>query len=875
LNIWMRAMERNPQQDDEVVMGLVDLALSQPENQRESCLRNACSGNADLFSQAWNYVQWETRMDGFLLEPLFTAPENEAPFEPGRLLDSRFRIEREVARGGMGIVYEAFDEKLGRRIALKCARSGFGKRLPPEVRHASEISHPNVCRIFEIHTASTASGDVDFLTMEFLEGETLGARLGHGPLTEAEARSIGAQICAGLAEAHRNGVVHGDLKSNNVILARDPEGGIRAVITDFGLAYRPLAAVDDIAAGAGSSQAAGTPDYMAPELWIGEQLSAASDVYALGVILRELVGAQRTNEARAHDPILRRCLESDPAKRFQSAVEVAAAMDATRSRRRWTWVTAAAALLAAVVGLAVYETAAAPKESVRLAMLPLQFPSSQGAAELAERISRDAAEHLGRLTGGKHVRLSVTRRHADSVEQASSALGATHVVHGTLSWENGKIVVHAFLTDAVNQVNSGDWMATYAPGEVHYAGMAITGMVTGALQLPPLPYTVNDAAKKDYWEGLWYAHRNSTVDRALPPLERAVAADPDSPLTWAGLAEAQWFKYFLTKDQAWLDRCNESLLEAQRRNLDLAPVHRVAGLLRRNAGLYEQAESEYLRAIELDPDNGDAYRRLANVYKHNHQLDQALAMLKKAVAVAPNDFKVYQDLGTYYLDQGDERDAVRQYQNCVQLAADEPDCHRVLGLAYLDLGKYADAEREFRVAVALAKTPTADLLLSLAGALMYLARDQEAIPFLKASLSQSPNDSLSWINLGTAYRRANQPKESEEAYRSGWAQAEQAVLRDFRDSVERSHLAFLSARLGDRKRAETEIKQALHSSDSTVVREMAVHTYGALGMHDEELDILRTSPDDVLLDAARWPDLADLRKDPHFQELLASRKIKE
>src|SRR5580704_6452685 len=315
LNIWMRAMERNPQQDDELVMGLVDLALSQPENQRESCLRNACSGNADLFSQAWNYVQWETRMHGFLLEPLLSAPPNEAPFEPGRLLDSRFRIEREVARGGMGIVYEAYDEKLGRRIALKCARSGFGKRLPPEVRHASEISHPNVCRIFEIHTASTAGGDVDFLTMEFLEGETLGARLGHGPLKEAEARAIGAQICAGLAEAHRNGVVHGDLKTNNVILARDANGGIRAVITDFGLAYRPLATVDDITSGAGSSQAAGTPDYMAPELWKGENQSAASDVYALGVILRELAGGQRTSEDRAHDPILRRCLEADPARR--------------------------------------------------------------------------------------------------------------------------------------------------------------------------------------------------------------------------------------------------------------------------------------------------------------------------------------------------------------------------------------------------------------------------------------------------------------------------------------------------------------------------------------------------------------------------------
>jgi eukaryotic-like serine/threonine-protein kinase len=867
-------MERNPQQDDELVMGLVDLALAQPENQRESCLRNACSGNADLFSQAWSYVQWEARMQGFLLEPLLSA-ENEAPFEPGRLLDSRFRIEREVARGGMGIVYEAFDEKLGRRIALKCARSGFGKRLPPEVRHASEISHPNVCRIFEIHTASTVSGDVDFLTMEFLEGETLGARLGHGPLTEAEARGIGEQICAGLAEAHRNGVVHGDLKSNNVILARDPEGGVRAVITDFGLAYRPLAAVDEIAGGAGSSQAAGTPDYMAPELWKGENQSAASDVYALGVILRELAGGQRTSQDRTHDPILRRCLEADPAKRFQSAVEVAAAMDATRSRRRWTWVTAAAALLATVVGSAVYETASAPKESVRLAMLPLRFGSNQGAGELAERISRDAAEQLGKLTGGKRAKLSITRRQADSVEQARSALGATHVVHGTLNLENGKVVVHAFLTDARNQVNSGDWTAIYAPGEVHYAGMAIAGMVTGALHLPPLPEAVNDAAKKDYWEGLWYAHRNSTVDRALPPLERAVAADPDSPLTWAGLAEAQWFKYFLTKDQTWLDRCNESLLEAQRRNLDLAPVHRVAGLLRGNAGLYEQAESEYLRAIELDPHNGDAYRRLAKVYKRNHQLDQALAMLKKAAVVAPNDFKVYQDLGTYYLDQGNERDAVRQYQNCVQLAADEPDCHRVLGMAYLDLGRYVDAEGEFRIAIALAKTPTADLFLSLAGALMYQGRDREAIPFLELALSQSPSDSLSWINLGTAYRRANRPRESEAAYRRGWEQAEKAVLRNFRDSVERSHLAFLSACLGDQKRAEMEIKQALSSSDTTITRGMAVRTYVMLGNLDQALEILATSPDEVLLDAARWPDLAELQKDSRFRELLASRQIKQ
>src|ERR1700693_3795689 len=214
-------MESKPQLDDELVMNLVELALAQPEDQRQSFLESACSGNADLFARAWHYVQWETRMRGFLMEPLYAAAEDETPFQPGELLDSRFRIAREVARGGMGIVYEAFDEKLDRRIALKCARSGFRKRLPPEVRHASEISHPNVCKIFEIHTASTASGEIDFLTMEFLEGETLSARLARGRLPEAEARIIAAQICAGLAEAHRHRVVHGDLKSNNVILAHD------------------------------------------------------------------------------------------------------------------------------------------------------------------------------------------------------------------------------------------------------------------------------------------------------------------------------------------------------------------------------------------------------------------------------------------------------------------------------------------------------------------------------------------------------------------------------------------------------------------------------------------------------------------------------
>src|SRR5690349_15655459 len=115
----------NKQPDDDQVMSLVELARARPEHQRQAYLESACSGNTALFQEAWKYVEWDLRMQDFMLDPLCPAVTDEQPFASGQLLDNRFRIVREVARGGMGIVYEAFDTKLERRIALKCAMAGF------------------------------------------------------------------------------------------------------------------------------------------------------------------------------------------------------------------------------------------------------------------------------------------------------------------------------------------------------------------------------------------------------------------------------------------------------------------------------------------------------------------------------------------------------------------------------------------------------------------------------------------------------------------------------------------------------------------------------------------------------------------------------
>jgi hypothetical protein len=314
----------NSVEDDNVLMDLVDQAMGLSPEKRSEWVRGACGGDAELSARVFEYVDAERQMKGFLQRPFATYFEKafrtamqtaESPrtalesefqdrsFRIGGLLIGRFRIVRRVAEGGMGVVYEASDERLDRRVAIKCAKTGFGNRLPPEVRHAREISHPNVCRIFDIHTAYTAEGEIDFLTMEFLEGQTLAERLRAGPLSVPAARAIANQLCEGVAEAHRRHVVHGDLKSNNVILvAGTTESPERVAITDFGLARPNLAGEAGASSLMGSAPIGGALACMAPELFQGAKPGTASDVYALGVMLGELVRVARTADSRHRIP---------------------------------------------------------------------------------------------------------------------------------------------------------------------------------------------------------------------------------------------------------------------------------------------------------------------------------------------------------------------------------------------------------------------------------------------------------------------------------------------------------------------------------------------------------------------------------------------
>lgn len=238
---------------------------------------------------------------------------------PGTILAGRYRLARQLGQGGMGEVFEAFDQELGEHVALKFLRPELhadplaSERFRREIKLARKVAHPNVCRVYDVGHAEIDGRHVAFLSMQLLSGETLAQRLARrGSLTPAEALPIVRQLAAGLAAAHEAGVIHRDFKPSNVMLV-SASGEERAVITDFGLARSHGS---DASVSTQAGDLVGTPAYMAPEQVEGKDITTATDVYALGIVLFEmLTGSRPFGGDTPFECALRRLREPPPPPR--------------------------------------------------------------------------------------------------------------------------------------------------------------------------------------------------------------------------------------------------------------------------------------------------------------------------------------------------------------------------------------------------------------------------------------------------------------------------------------------------------------------------------------------------------------------------------
>ena len=326
--------------------------------------------------------------------PLPLPGDREAAFAAGTTLAGRFRIVRFLGQGGMGEVYESEDQELKEQVALKTIRPEIAAderaiaRFKREIHLARRVTHPNVCRIFDLfhHQPEGAPRPVTFLSMELLRGQTLADRLRRGgPMTTSEAAPIARQMAAALEAAHGVEVIHRDFKSANVMLvpAKGPGEAARVVVTDFGLARLSESGEGStVSAASITGGMVGTPAYMAPEQVTGGAITPATDIYAFGIVLYEMVTGKLPFEGdtplatavkrvkdpptppRSHVPELDpawesailRCLEREPAARFPSAAETLQALEPAPAAagRSWQLAAAAVTLLLVLGGAAGY-----------------------------------------------------------------------------------------------------------------------------------------------------------------------------------------------------------------------------------------------------------------------------------------------------------------------------------------------------------------------------------------------------------------------------------------------------------------------------------------------------------------------------------------
>jgi tetratricopeptide (TPR) repeat protein/tRNA A-37 threonylcarbamoyl transferase component Bud32 len=412
-------------------------------------------------------------------------------FRAGDLLCGRFRVVRFIARGGMGELYEAEDLTLGERVALKTIRSEIAvhdratQRFRREVQLARKVTHPNICRIFDLfehRPPEGTAGAVSFVTMELLQGETLSQRLRRlGRFSVEDARPIVEQMAAALSAAHAAEVIHRDFKTNNVMLLdTGPSKAPRVVVTDFGLAHVFGEATSNSDDGITvTGDVVGTPEYMSPEQIEGKTLTPASDVYSLGIVIYEMMTGQRPFPAdtpiaaaiqrvvgpmpktprdvrpdlpASWDGAIMRCLARYPESRFRTAAEVVDALDNAGSPPRTG---RSPFVIAAVVGLLIIAgvgailwrgrsapsapdqtagstpTAAAPADVVRPAVAVLGFRNLAGREDaqwlstaLSEMLTTElaAGERLRTIPGENVTRVKTELALADADTYAAETL---------------------------------------------------------------------------------------------------------------------------------------------------------------------------------------------------------------------------------------------------------------------------------------------------------------------------------------------------------------------------------------------------------------------------------------------------------------------
>jgi serine/threonine protein kinase/tetratricopeptide (TPR) repeat protein len=678
-------------------------AVERPPEERAAFLDLACAGDDVLRRKVELLLKYNEKTGNFIETPAFEVSPELLLDDPDVLIGKHlghYRIDSVLGAGGMGVVYLACDEELGRKVGLKLlppslvADEAHLERLKREARTASALNHPNIVTIHEI-------GQVDathYIATEFIDGTTLRERMSQGSVSPNEALEIARQVASALSVAHAAGIVHRDIKPENIMLR--PDGYVK--VLDFGIAKFAQHDALGLEAGTQPGMILGTTRYMSPEQARGQEVDARTDIWSLGVVLYEMLAGCPPFEGEtpadvtsavlmraapslaAHTPnlpaklqsIVEKSLRKEKGERYQSAGELLNDLRgvkdavvgeekittpttrplARKSGRSYKKIVVLGLAMILAVGGIVYFILTETKISA-IAVLPFENATGEPDAEyIVDGITDSLINNLSKVRQLRVIPRSTVFRDKGRPTNATAVgreLNVDAVLTGSVarSSERVRITVQLIRTATGRKL----WTESYERDlrEVLALEREVARNVAGELGLKLTPQEqaqfaearpVNPEAYDHYLRGRYHLHRQTRDDNeaAITALERAVATDQTFAAAYAELAQAYVWQLFLFApgEELWAEKAFVAAEKALSLDPNLAEAYLARGRslwTPANHFPHEKAIREYRRALTLDPNLDEARNQLALVYCHIGAFDEALQESYKAVRANPNN----------------------------------------------------------------------------------------------------------------------------------------------------------------------------------------------------------------------------------------------
>jgi eukaryotic-like serine/threonine-protein kinase len=755
------------------IKSVLDRVLELAPGERSAFLDRACSGDPSLRNEVEELLAGGKEMRSSFMN---TSAFAHQPLAEGTRLGD-YEVQTLLGAGGMGEVYRARDCRLRRDVAIKvlpailCSDPDRLRRFEQEAQAAAALNHPNILAVYQL---GEHQGDL-YLVSELLEGETLRQQCERGPIPVRKAIDFAVQIARGLVPAHEKGIVHRDLKPENLFLTKDG----RVKILDFGLAKltQPLQEQAWNASTLGSRTETGivmgTVGYMSPEQVRGQPADHRADIFAFGAILYEMVAGRRAfrKETSAEtmvailkeDPpvlsqmapkvplalerIALRCLEKNPEQRFQSASDLAFALEAIsdshsrgaeipsqRSISTWRWILVLMIGLAVIASLAVVLalstgkadngsfwrrlSSTASPQIHSLAVLPLQNLSGDPAQEyFADGMTEELTTDLSKIGAVRVISRTSAMRYKKAnkpLPEIAQELNVDGIIEGSVERSGNRLRITAQLIHAPTDTHL--WAESYERDlrDVLSLQDEVARDIANRIRIKLTPAeearlsrsgAIDPSAYQSYLEGRYYWNMRTEegFNKGIAYFQDAIEKDPHYSLPYAGLAQSyitQEGYRFIPAKQAF-PLAKAAALNALQMDDGLAEAHTALAVV---FAAYDMdavaAEKEFQRAIELSPSYATAHQWYAEeVLSPSARYGEAIAEMKLAVDLDPLSVAINTWYGAILYWAGENDEAIAQLRKTIETGVNLPMTHLWLGRVYLKKKMSEEAIAEFQSSV--------------------------------------------------------------------------------------------------------------------------------------------------------------------------------